>query len=71
MQRFVYLFQGYANTGIPLDAVAVRDEISRIGLKPDRRTYNTLIHACVKSGKMDSAMQLVAEMKVSTKYLKG
>ncbi|KAJ8634626.1 hypothetical protein MRB53_008893 [Persea americana] len=62
------LMKGYANTGIPLDAVAVRDEISRIGLKPDRRTYNTLIHACVKSGKMDSAMQLVAEMKEEAYY---
>lgn len=68
MQRLVYLFQGYANTDIPLDALDVREEISRIGLKPDRCTYNTLIHACVKSGKMDSAMQLVAKMKVSTKY---
>lgn len=71
MQRLVHLFQGYANTDFPLDALAVRDEILRRGLKPDRRTCNTLVHAFVKSGKMDSAMQLVAEMKVSRKYLNG
>lgn len=57
------LMKGYANTDSPLDALAVRDEVLHQGLKPDRLTYNTLVLACVKSGKMDSAMQLFVEMK--------
>lgn len=67
----VHPFQGYANTYFPLDALAVHDEIFHRGLKPDRRTYNTLVQACGKSGTMDSAMELVAKLKVSRKYLKG
>lgn len=65
------LMKGYANTDSPLDALAVRDEVLHQGLKPDRLTYNTLVLACVKSGKMDSAMQLFVEMKVARKYFKG
>ncbi|XP_058067931.1 pentatricopeptide repeat-containing protein At5g10690 isoform X2 [Magnolia sinica] len=57
------LMKGYINTDFPLDALTVRDEIFRQGLKPDRLTYNTLVFACVKSGRMDSAMQLFEEMK--------
>ncbi|KAF9614450.1 hypothetical protein IFM89_018686 [Coptis chinensis] len=61
------LIKGYIKDGSPQDAFAVRDEILRQGLKPDRLTYNTLVFACVKSRQMDAAMQLFAEMKVSRK----
>lgn len=43
----------------------------RQGLKPDKLTYNTLIFACVKSGKTDTAIQFLCEMKVSSKCLGG
>ncbi|PIA28640.1 hypothetical protein AQUCO_06800067v1 [Aquilegia coerulea] len=58
------LIKGYINTGLPQDAFAIRDEILRQGLKPDRLTYNTLVFACAKSGQMNAAMRLLAEMKV-------
>ncbi|XP_077223111.1 pentatricopeptide (PPR) repeat-containing protein / CBS domain-containing protein [Tasmannia lanceolata] len=57
------LMKGYTKTDSPQDALVLRDEILRQGLKPDRLTYNTLVFACVKSGKMDAAMQLFVEMK--------
>lgn len=59
-----FFSQGYTNTDFPLGALAVRDEILRQGLKPDKLTYNTLILSCVKSRRMDVAMGLLAEMKV-------
>lgn len=40
------------------------NEILRQGIMPDRLTYNTLILACVQSGKLDAAMQFFGEMKV-------
>lgn len=40
------------------------NEILRQGIMPDRLTYNTLILACVESGKLDAAMQFFGEMKV-------
>ncbi|KAF5178302.1 Pentatricopeptide repeat-containing protein, partial [Thalictrum thalictroides] len=58
------LIKGYINTGLPQDAFAIRDEILRQGLKPDRLTYNTLVFVCAKSGQMDAAMRLLGEMKV-------
>jgi pentatricopeptide repeat protein len=48
----------------------MHDEIIRLGKKPDRLTYNTLISACVKAGKLDAAMQYFEEMKVPS-YMKG
>lgn len=57
--------QGYINAGCPEDALAVHNEILSKGIKTDRFTYNTLLLACVKSERMDAAMQLYAEMKVS------
>ncbi|XP_052209423.1 pentatricopeptide repeat-containing protein At5g10690 isoform X2 [Diospyros lotus] len=50
------LMKGYANSGLPLAALGVHDEILRQGLNPDRHTYNTLIFACVKAGKFDAAL---------------
>lgn len=47
------------------------DEMLRLGLEPDRPTYNTLIHACIKSGDLDAAMKFLKEMKVTSVYLKG
>lgn len=38
------------------------------GLKLDRLSYNTLIFACVKSEKLDTAMRYLEEMKVSSLY---
>ncbi|CAL9754705.1 unnamed protein product [Musa acuminata subsp. burmannicoides] len=60
------LIKGYTNSDFPLGALAVRDEILRQGLKPDKLTYNTLIFACVKSGRIDAAVRLLAEMKEET-----
>ncbi|WOL06458.1 pentatricopeptide repeat-containing protein [Canna indica] len=57
------LIKGYTNSDFPLGALAVRDELVRQGLKPDKLTYNTLIFACVKSGRIDAALELLAEMK--------
>ncbi|KAJ6790889.1 putative pentatricopeptide repeat-containing protein [Iris pallida] len=65
------LLKGYTNTDFPLGALTIRDEILRSGLKPDKTTYNTLIYACIKSGKTNAAIQFLAEMKVSSKWLEG
>ncbi|XP_011045813.1 PREDICTED: pentatricopeptide repeat-containing protein At5g10690 [Populus euphratica] len=57
------LMKGYISAGCPQDALPVHDEILELGLTPDRFTYNTLISACVKAGKLDAAMQFFDEMK--------
>ena len=64
-------FQGYIGAGCPEDALPVHDEILELGLNPDRLTYNTLISACVKAGKLDDAMRFFDEMKVTSMLLKG
>lgn len=62
---FLSNFQGYITAGSPQAALNVYEEILRLGLKPDRLTYNTLINACVKLEKLDAAMHILEEMKVS------
>ncbi|KAB2629522.1 pentatricopeptide repeat-containing protein [Pyrus ussuriensis x Pyrus communis] len=57
------LMKGYINAGLPQGAITMHDKILRLGLKPDKLTYNTLISACVKAGKLDIAMQFFEEMK--------
>ncbi|KAK4558770.1 hypothetical protein RGQ29_008155 [Quercus rubra] len=57
------LMKGYINTGHPLAAIAVYEEILRLGLKPDKLTYNKLIYACAKTDKLDIAMHVLEEMK--------
>ncbi|XP_008805415.1 pentatricopeptide repeat-containing protein At5g10690 isoform X2 [Phoenix dactylifera] len=57
------LMKGYANTDFPLAALTIRDEMLCQGLKPDKLTYNTLIFACIRDGRTDTAIQLLAEMK--------
>ncbi|KAJ9167593.1 hypothetical protein P3X46_019212 [Hevea brasiliensis] len=57
------LMKGYINAGCPQAALAVQDEILRIGLTPDRLTYNTLILACAKNENVDAAMHFFQEMK--------
>ncbi|XP_027939071.1 pentatricopeptide repeat-containing protein At5g10690 isoform X1 [Vigna unguiculata] len=57
------LIKGYVNSGFPHTAINMLNEILRQGIMPDRLTYNTLILACVESGKLDTAMQFFEEMK--------
>ncbi|POO03839.1 Tetratricopeptide-like helical domain containing protein [Trema orientale] len=57
------LMKGYMKTGSPESAIAMLDEILRLGLDPDRLTYNTVISSCVKTNKLDSAMHFFEEMK--------
>ncbi|XP_040867349.1 pentatricopeptide repeat-containing protein At5g10690 [Glycine max] len=57
------LMKGYINSGCPHTAINMLNEILRQGIMPDRLTYNTLILACVESGKLDAAMQFFGEMK--------
>ncbi|XP_028223244.1 pentatricopeptide repeat-containing protein At5g10690-like isoform X3 [Glycine soja] len=57
------LMKGYINSGCPHTAINMLNEILRQGIMPDRLTYNTLILACVQSGKLDAAMQFFEEMK--------
>ncbi|XP_029118706.1 pentatricopeptide repeat-containing protein At5g10690 isoform X2 [Elaeis guineensis] len=57
------LLKGYTKTDFPLGALTIRDEMLRQGLKPDKLTYNTLIFACIRHGRADIAIQLLAEMK--------
>ncbi|RVW52213.1 Pentatricopeptide repeat-containing protein [Vitis vinifera] len=57
------LMKGYITAGFPMAALSVHDEILQQGLKPDRLTYNTLIFACVKTEKLDTAMRYFEEMK--------
>ncbi|KAE8056508.1 hypothetical protein FH972_013277 [Carpinus fangiana] len=60
---FNLLMKGYINTGLPRAAITAYREILRLGLKPDKITYNTLIFACVKTEKLDAAMHVLKEMK--------
>lgn len=55
--------KGCISAGCPQDALPVHDEMLELGLIPDRLTYNTLISACVKAGKLDAAMQFFDKMK--------
>ncbi|CAN7121129.1 unnamed protein product [Brassica rapa subsp. narinosa] len=57
------LMKGYINSGSPQAAVVLLDEMLRLGLEPDRPTYNTLIHACIKCSDLDAAMKFLKEMK--------
>lgn len=55
--------KGYISTGCPEAALSLHDEILRHGLNLDKVTYNTLILACVETGKLDIAMQFFEGMK--------
>ncbi|EFH49728.1 pentatricopeptide repeat-containing protein [Arabidopsis lyrata subsp. lyrata] len=57
------LMKGYVNSESPQAAINLLDEMLRLRLEPDRLTYNTLIHACIKCGDMDVAMKFFKEMK--------
>ncbi|XP_059275280.1 pentatricopeptide repeat-containing protein At5g10690 isoform X1 [Lycium ferocissimum] len=57
------LMKGYISTGSPEAALSLHDEILRHGLNLDKLTYNTLILACVETGKLDVAMQFFEGMK--------
>ncbi|CAN4128234.1 unnamed protein product [Withania somnifera] len=57
------LMKGYISTGCPEAALNLHGEILRHGLKLDKLTYNTLILACVETGKLDVAMQFFEGMK--------
>ncbi|CAL0333026.1 unnamed protein product [Lupinus luteus] len=57
------LMKGYIKSGCPHTAINMITEILHEGITPDRLTYNTLILACMKSGKLDTAMQFFEEMK--------
>ncbi|XWS72825.1 hypothetical protein CRYUN_Cryun02cG0073600 [Craigia yunnanensis] len=57
------LMKGYISTGCPQAAVNLHEEILRLGLEPDRLTYNTLIFACVKTENLDAAIRFFEEMK--------
>ncbi|XP_061362550.1 pentatricopeptide repeat-containing protein At5g10690 [Gastrolobium bilobum] len=57
------LMKGYINSGCPHTAINMLNEILHHGIMPNRLTYNTLILACVKSEKLDAAMQFFEEMK--------
>ncbi|XP_024012648.1 pentatricopeptide repeat-containing protein At5g10690 isoform X2 [Eutrema salsugineum] len=57
------LMKGYITSGSPQAAVLLLDEMLRLGLEPDRSTYNTLIHACIKCGDLDAAIKFFKEMK--------
>ncbi|KAJ0233959.1 Pentatricopeptide repeat-containing protein [Hirschfeldia incana] len=63
------LMKGYINSGSPQAAVVLLDEMLRLGLEPDRPTYNTLIHACIKCGDLDAAMTFLKEMKEKAEEL--
>jgi len=66
-----YIFQGYVNSESPQAAINLLDEMLRLRLEPDRLTYNTLIHACIKCGDLDAAMKFFNDMKVTHVYFKG
>ncbi|XP_048332396.1 pentatricopeptide repeat-containing protein At5g10690 isoform X2 [Ziziphus jujuba] len=57
------IMKGYISTGFPQRAIGMHNEMLRLGSKPDRLTYNTLISACVESKKLDMAMKFFEEMK--------
>ncbi|XP_022729905.1 pentatricopeptide repeat-containing protein At5g10690 isoform X2 [Durio zibethinus] len=63
------LMKGYTSTGRPQAAINLHEEILRLGLEPDRLTYNTLIFACVKTENLDAAICFFKEMKDKAQHL--
>ena len=47
-----------------MEALKLREDINRLGLEPQRITFNSLILACVRGGDMSEAFQILGEMKV-------
>lgn len=58
-------FQGHITAKNPEAAISLHNEMSHLGLKLDRLSYNTLILACVKTGKLDVAVSFYEELKVA------
>lgn len=56
--------QGYSRSTNPLDALKLREDMTRLGLQPQKITFNSLILACVRGGDLKEALQLLKEMKV-------
>ncbi|MCO5609596.1 hypothetical protein L7F22_063826 [Adiantum nelumboides] len=57
------LIKGYARSTSPLEALKLRDEIDRLGLQPQKITFNSLILACVRGGDLEQGIQMLKEMK--------
>lgn len=66
-----YHFQGHISAGSPEVVINLHDEMSHVGLDPDRLIYNTLISACIKTEKLDVAMSFYEQLKVASMYLKA
>jgi pentatricopeptide repeat protein len=47
-----------------MEALKLKEDINRLGLEPQKITFNSLILACVRGGDMSKAFQIFGEMKV-------
>lgn len=57
------LIKGHISAGSPEVVINLHDEMSHVGLDPDRLIYNTLISACIKTEKLDVAMSFYEQLK--------
>ena len=58
--------QGYARSDNPLEAITVMHEMQLQGMPLQRLTYNSLLLACVRGKDLESALDILEDMKVGT-----
>lgn len=56
--------QGYARSDNPLEAITVMHEMQLQGMPLQRLTYNSLLLACVRGKDLESALDILEDMKV-------
>lgn len=65
------LIKGYARSANPMEALKLREDINRLGLQPQKITFNSLILACVRGGDLGEALQVLREMKEAARRLES
>eukprot|EP00250_Pteridium_aquilinum_P012680 c20872_g1_i1 orf=71-1969(+) len=63
------LIKGYARSTNPLEALKLREDINRLGLQPQKITFNSLILACIRGGDLKEALQVLREMKEAARQV--
>ena len=56
--------QGYARSDNPLEAITVMHEMQLQGMPLQRLAYNSLLLACVRGKDLESALDILEDMKV-------
>lgn len=65
VRMYNILLKGYASKGNMKKMLEVKERILQANLKPSSVTYNTMIHACIRSGNLRMAKSLMQEAETS------